>query len=156
MQAELDYTINSDIERTSFTFVLGHSKVMKQLSVKTSLKKEEDKVSSPVLVDSTSDESESSEGEVDKQGSCSKLRKLVKVNGDNFKFFDFEAKVGLNAAHMHSYFPCLLEETRKRFFVWLGDVTIDKFNKSTFLNLVNFAESNGAENMVLIQSRDHC
>lgn len=76
--------------------------------------------------------------------------RLVKVNEDKFKLYEFEAKVGLNASQSHSYFSCLLEETSQRFFVWLGDVTIDKFNKSTFLNLVNFAEENGATSMVLI------
>jgi len=76
--------------------------------------------------------------------------KLVKITDDKFKLCEFEAKVGLNASQSFSNFYCLLEETNKRFFVWLGDVTIDKFNKSTFLNLVNFAEENGAEKMVLI------
>lgn len=80
---------------------------------------------------------------------------MVKVNEENFKLCDFEAKIGLNGSQKHSNFPCLLEEDSKRFFVWLGDVTIDKFNKSTFLNLVNFAENNGANKMVLVQNRDH-
>lgn len=89
-------------------------------------------------------------------GSCNKLVKLVKLTDEKFKLFEFEAKVGLNASQSHSTFFCLFEETNQRFFVWLGDVTIDKFNKSTFLNLVNFATEHGALKMVLIQSRDHC
>jgi len=43
-----------------------------------------------------------------------------------------------------------LEETNKRFFVWLGDVTIDKLTKSTFMNLANFADERGATKMVMI------
>jgi hypothetical protein len=80
----------------------------------------------------------------------------LKVKDDKFKLFDFDAKVGLNASQVHSNYPCLLDEEHKRFYVWLGDVPLDKFNKSTFLNLANFAENNGASKMVLIQNRDHC
>jgi len=49
-----------------------------------------------------------------------------------------------------------LDEENKRFYIWLGDITIDKFTKSTFMNLVTFAESKGAVNMTFIQTRDHC
>jgi len=47
------------------------------------------------------------------------------------------------------------DEETKRFYVWLGDVTIDKFTKTTFLNLVNFAEKAGSTKMILVQNRDH-
>jgi len=36
----------------------------------------------------------------------------------------------------------------------LGNVSIEKFTKSTFLNLVAYAEKNGAKQMVLVQKRD--
>jgi len=48
-----------------------------------------------------------------------------------------------------------LEEEAKAFFVWIGSITIDKFTKSTFLNLVNFAEKQHAKKLVLIQDRAH-
>jgi len=66
--------------------------------------------------------------------------KMIKLNDDKFKLMDFDAKVGLNASVLHHNYPCLLDEDKKKFFVWLGDITIDKFNKSTFMNLANFAE----------------
>jgi len=34
-------------------------------------------------------------------------------------------------------------------------VTIEKFTKSTFLNLANFAETSGAKQLVLVMLRDH-
>jgi len=109
-----------------------------------------------VLADSTSDDSESLDNGAASHGSCLKLMKMVKLNEDKFKLMDFDAKVGLNASVLHHNYPCLLDEEKKRFFVWLGDITIDKFNKSAFMNLANFAESNGASSMVLVQTRDHC
>jgi hypothetical protein len=109
-----------------------------------------------VLADSTSDDSDSVENGAASHGSCLKLMKMIKLNDDKFKLMDFDAKVGLNASVLHHNYPCLLDEDKKKFFVWLGDITIDKFNKSTFMNLANFAENNGATSMVLIQNRDHC
>jgi hypothetical protein len=41
------------------------------------------------------------------------------------------------------------------FYVMLGNVTIDRFTKSTFLNLVAFAEKSGAKQMVLVLKREH-
>jgi hypothetical protein len=48
-----------------------------------------------------------------------------------------------------------MDEENKRFIVSLGDITIDKFTKSTFMNLANFAEEKGATSMVFVQNRDH-
>jgi hypothetical protein len=47
------------------------------------------------------------------------------------------------------------EESSEKFFIWLGDVTIDKFTKTTFLNLVNFGQNLGATMMVLLMNREH-
>jgi hypothetical protein len=47
------------------------------------------------------------------------------------------------------------EESSEKFFIWLGDVTIEKFTKTTFLNLVNFGQNLGATMMVLIMNREH-
>jgi len=108
-----------------------------------------------VLADSTSDDSDSVENGAASHGSCLKLMKMINLTDDKFKLMDFDAKVGLNASVLHHNYPCLLDEDKKKFFVWLGDITIDKFNKSTFMNLANYAESNGATSLVLIQNRDH-
>lgn len=69
--------------------------------------------------------------------------------------FDLDSRIGLNGSQCFWSFSCLLDESTKKFFVWLGDVTIEKFTKTTFLNFVDFAEKAGANQMVLIQSRDH-
>lgn len=114
-----------------------------------------------MLADSTSDDSESVDNGAASHGtkiilinpiigSCLKLMKLIKLNDDKFKLMDFDAKVGLNASVLHHNYPCLLDEDKNKFYVWLGDITIDKFNKSAFMNLANFAESNGATSMVLV------
>jgi len=49
-----------------------------------------------------------------------------------------------------------MDNENKRFYIWLGDITVNKFTKSTFMNLANFAESKGALSMVLVLIRDHC
>jgi len=36
----------------------------------------------------------------------------------------------------------------------IGKVTIEKFTKSTFLNLVAYAEKAGAKQMILVQKRE--
>jgi hypothetical protein len=83
-------------------------------------------------------------------GSCSKLIKLFKVTEGKFKIMDFEVKVGLNAQTTFQIFPCLLDEVSRTFYIWLGDITIEKFNKSTFMNLTNYAEENNAKKMVIV------
>jgi hypothetical protein len=69
--------------------------------------------------------------------------------------YEFDSRVGLNGQQCLWKFPCLFETTEQRFFVWMGDVTIDKFTKSTFMNLVSFAEKAGAKSLILVQTRDH-
>jgi hypothetical protein len=113
-------------------------------------------MNSPVVRnDSTSDDSLSEEDE-DAYGSCSKLKKLFKVKEGKNSAYEFDSRVGLNGSQIHSSFPCMLDEENQRFYVWLGDITICKFTKSTFMNLVNFAETKGAQTMVFVQIRDHC
>jgi hypothetical protein len=74
---------------------------------------------------------------------------MVKANETSVKLYEFDARVGLNGSHCQWSFPCLLNEDMC-FFVWLGDVTIDKFTKTTFMNLVAFAEKASAAKMILI------
>jgi len=49
----------------------------------------------------------------------------------------------------------MLDSATSNFYVMLNKVTIDKFTKSTFLNLVAFAEKKGAKQMVLLLKREH-
>ncbi len=81
--------------------------------------------------------------------------KMLKVEMDRFKMFEFDSRVGLNGQQSLWKFPCILDEASNRFFVWLGSVLIDRFTKSTFMNLVGFAEKAGAHKLVLVQERDH-
>jgi hypothetical protein len=87
-------------------------------------------------------------------GSCSKLLKIVDVSEENAKLFELDSRVGLNGSQCHWSFPCLLDEVTLNFYVMLGNVTIEKFTKSTFLNLVAYAEKSGAKQMVLVQKRE--
>jgi hypothetical protein len=48
-----------------------------------------------------------------------------------------------------------MDAAREKFFVWMGDVPLDRFTKTTFLNLVNFAEKAGAKQMILTINREH-
>ena len=83
------------------------------------------------------------------------MRKLFKVKQEKSADYEFDSRIGLNGSQIHSTFPCLLDSENKRFYVWLGDITIDKFTKSTFMNLANFGESKEALSMVFVQLRDH-
>lgn len=49
----------------------------------------------------------------------------------------------------------MLDTNRNLQYVWLGDSTIDKFTKSTYLNLAELAQKKGAKKLVLVQNRDH-
>lgn len=112
-------------------------------------------MNSPVAAaDSTSDDTSSNE-DGDATGSCSKLRKLFRVPENKDIAYEFDSRIGLNGSQVHCTFPCLLDQENKRFYVWLGDITIDKLTKSTFLNIADFAENKGAQSMVFVQLRDH-
>jgi len=80
---------------------------------------------------------------------------MVNVQEDAYRLFEFDSRVGLNASQTHHSFPCLFNEEKKVFYVLLGNATIDKFTKSTFMNLANFAEKSGAKQIVLVQQREH-
>jgi hypothetical protein len=75
---------------------------------------------------------------------------MVKVNSESAKLFEFDARIGLNGSHCQWSFPCLYNEENQIFFVMMGNVTIDKFTKTTFMNLVAFAEKTGAAKMILL------
>lgn len=80
---------------------------------------------------------------------------MLKVAEGKAKLFELDSRVGLNGSQSHWSFPCLQDEASKNFFVFLGDLSIDKLTKTTFLNLVNFAEKANAQKLILIQDRDH-
>jgi hypothetical protein len=48
-----------------------------------------------------------------------------------------------------------MDELLENFYVYLGAADINKFTKSTFMNLVTFAEKSGAKAIYLILNRDH-
>jgi len=102
--------------------------------------------------DSTSEDTCSLE---DDQDYCEKMLKLFKGEKDRFRAVEFDSRIGLNCAQIHSTFQCLLDSGNKRFYVWLGDMNIDKLTKSSFLNLANYAEEKLASKMILILTRDH-
>lgn len=90
-----------------------------------------------------SDESASTdEGANPAEDYCQKLSVMFQVS--NGKQFELDSRVGLNGGQTCWNFPCLLDSERKMFFVWLGEISIEKFTKTTFLNIVNFAENAGA------------
>jgi len=110
---------------------------------------------SKAVVESTSDDSESTDEGVAEYGSCAKLVRLIDAKEESTKLFELDSRGGLNGAHCMWSFPCLFDEESKKFFVMLGDITIDKFTKSTFMNLVDFCEKLNATQMILVQNRDH-
>ena len=79
------------------------------------------------------------------------LIKLFQINEGQAKIFELDSKVGLNGSKTYQSFPCVFDQSSEKFFVWLGDITIEKFTKSTFLNLTTCAENAGAKQMILIQ-----
>lgn len=83
------------------------------------------------------------------------MMSLLQCKDEQAKYFDIESKVGLTGSQTCWSFPCIYDEAREKFFVWMGDVTIDRFTKTTFLNLVSFAENQGAKQMVLLCNREH-
>jgi len=84
---------------------------------------------------------------------CSKLLEMFK--NTSAKQINIDSKVGLNGGQTNWSFPCMNDEASKRFYVWLGDLNIDKFTKSTLLNLVDFAEKAGCNKLFLVMDRDH-
>ena len=75
---------------------------------------------------------------------------LFKINATGSKQFELDSRVGLNGQQTCWSFPCVYDEQRSKFFVWLGDLTIEKFTKTTFLNLASFAEKTGASEMIFV------
>ena len=83
------------------------------------------------------------------------MMSLLQCKDGEAKYFDIESKTGLKGSQTCWSFPCIYDQARQKFFVWMGEVTIDRFTRTTYLNLVNFAENQGAKQMVLICNREH-
>jgi len=83
------------------------------------------------------------------------MQSLLRLDESQVKNFEIDSRVGISGTTTCWKFPCVYDDSTEKFFVWMGDVTIDKFTKTTFLNLVNFAQNLGATNMVLIINREH-
>lgn len=112
-------------------------------------------MASPKAADMSSDDSASTDEGIPSFDQCAKLQQLFKVNEAKVKLFEIDSRVGLNGSKSHWSFPCMQDEESSRFYVWLGDLNIEKFTKTTFLNLVNFGEKASCSKMVLVMNRDH-
>ena len=118
---------------------------------------------SPLDIGATSDDSVSTDEGAEHRGTlphrypfldfCQRMIQMFNVKDG--KQFELDARVGLNGSHTSWSFPCVLDESSATFFVWLADITIECFTKTTFLSITNFAEAQGAESVVLVQFRDH-
>ena len=68
--------------------------------------------------------------------------KLFGAEQKDQKLIDFQAMSGLNGQNTLRVYSCLLEKESRRSFIWLCDVDLASFNKTTLLNLTDFAEEN--------------
>lgn len=69
------------------------------------------------------------------------MMQLFNVNESETKQYELDARVGLNGCQSNWSFPCILDEAEGTFYVWMADITIERFTKTTFLSLTNFAEA---------------
>lgn len=81
---------------------------------------------------------------------CLKLQQLFKIESDKCKLFEVDSRIGLNGSSTLWSFPCLQDDVREHLIVWLGDINIDKFTKTTFMNLVNFGEKANCKKMIFV------
>lgn len=75
------------------------------------------------------------------------------LNVSSFNSFVINSQAGLSGTTTIATYPCVLTATK--FFVWLGATSITVFDKSTFMNLANLAEKEGATDMYLILERSN-
>lgn len=73
----------------------------------------------------------------------------------DYETFVIDSCYGLTGKETLRQFPCLFNCDQLQFFVWLGDLPLNLFSKSTLMNLADFAEKQGATSLVLLVDREH-
>ena len=86
---------------------------------------------------------------------CSRLQQIFKSEIGKSRLFEVDSRIGLNGTSTFWSFPCLHDEAKEILIVWLGDINFDKFTKTTFMNLVNFAEKSNCKQIVFVMDREH-
>jgi hypothetical protein len=71
------------------------------------------------------------------------------------KPFVIESCFGLTGKETLRAYPCVLDEQKGHFFVWLGDTAFTAFTKHTFMNLCDLAENHGAKTVIFLLDREH-
>lgn len=109
--------------------------------------------------DSTSDDTASS-GSVESDlksidEACGPLVSQLALEKGKFKRFVVDSCAGLLGSETLRQYPCLMDFASGRFYVWLADTDFALFTKSTFMNLCNFAENQGADKLLLLIDAQH-
>lgn len=81
--------------------------------------------------------------------------KTLALQSGKFKTFLIESCFGLQGNETLRAYPCVLDEVRGTFFVWLADTDLAAFTKHTFMNLCDFAEDNMATDVIFLIDRNH-
>jgi len=68
-------------------------------------------MSQNAVVESSSDDSVSTDEEVDMKDNCQKMMEMIKLKENMFKMFELDSRVGLNGSKCLESFPCLMEES---------------------------------------------
>jgi hypothetical protein len=67
--------------------------------------------------------------------------------------FVIDSQAGLTGKTVIAQYPCVLAGAN--FFVQIGTTDSSMFGKTTLMNLANFAEKKGAQDMYLILDKEH-
>ena len=71
---------------------------------------------------------------------CKPMIDMLTLEEGKFKTFVVDSCFGLQGTQTLRQYPCLLDQSRSAFYVWLSDTAITVFTKDTFMNLANLAE----------------
>lgn len=86
---------------------------------------------------------------------CAPLVAQLDLSKGEYKKFVVDSCAGLLGSETLRQYPCLMDYTSGKFYVWLADTDFALFTKSTFMNLCNFAENHGAEKVLLLLDAHH-
>jgi hypothetical protein len=78
---------------------------------------------------------------------------LAILSLNNYDSFVIDSQAGLTGKTIIAQYPCVLAGSN--FFVHIGTTDSSIFGKSTLMNLANFAEKKGAQDMYLILDKEH-